>query len=136
MPRNLEIANTQTGLQIVEDPFSVRATDISPINKDEIKVINSMKDNIALLSQSCKDGQLSTNNPASQMTGNVRDQHINNLDASVPNPLMPEEFDEVTGRIDNKLRSLQDKIQQLTVQFDLEKDGEEYCEYIQKQDFA
>ena len=65
MPRNLEIANTQTGLQIVEDPFSVRATDISPINKDEIKVINSMKDNIALLSQSCKDGQLSTNNPAS-----------------------------------------------------------------------
>lgn len=55
-----------------------------------------------------------------------------NIHANVSNPFVHEEFTQVSGRIDNKLRSLQNKIQQLTVQFDLEKDGEEYCEYIQK----
>ena len=47
-PTNLEIQNTNK-LQ-VEDPFSIRVTDISPINKDEIKTTLSMKENIAILS--------------------------------------------------------------------------------------
>ena len=49
---------------------------------------------------------------------------------------MPDEFNQASGRLDNKLKSLQNRIEQLSVQFDLEKDGEEFCEYIQKEDFA
>ena len=76
------------------------------------------------MNQSCKDGHLSTNQAAS-MTGKVRDEHIN---TKVSNPFVTEEFDQASSRLDNKLKSLQNRIEQLSVQFDLEKDGEEFCE--------
>ena len=48
-PTNLEIQNIQKQLQL-EDPFSIRVTDVSPINNEEIKTSLSMKENIAMLS--------------------------------------------------------------------------------------
>ena len=130
---NLEIQNIQTKLQL-EDPFSIRVTDVSPINNEEIKTSLSMKDNIVMLSQSCRDGHLTANHDNfSKVTGRI-DNNMQ-IKAHFSNPMQVEEFNQMSSRLDNKLRFLSSKIDQLQVQFDLEKDGEEFCEYIQKQDF-
>ena len=88
-------------------------TDISPINRSPLKDDNPIPEPVTLT-------KVLTNH--SERQRNETNQ-------------VPEQFQEVQSRLDFKLSSLQSKLDKLDVQFDMEKDGYDYFNQLQEDNF-
>ena len=100
----------------ISDLQNMMVTDISPINKNP----------------SVQEGEmLSQENMIHTQQHSKSDLH----DEQSPQASSPPDFQEIQGRIDHKLSSLTSKLDQLGMQFDLEKDGFDFFKTLQEENF-